>query len=458
MRVLEIILLLILVIAVFVRGRLDRRGRMGLVGVGALVLLLHWVIEGNRWQMSPAYVAALIGGASLLLAGGLGKWVRRMGGMLMVLAIGFSFWASVVFPVVRLGELAGEYDVGTVTYHLIDESRDEPQTVETGDFREIMVQVWYPADVDGEPLAPFVDNNDVIGPIVMRSYGLPPFLLNHLGLIESRSYLRPVVSEEVPFPVLVFIHGWGGLRSQNTRQMETLASEGWIVVAADHTFGAGVTVFPDGRVAEHKVSLIAFDTPAEQATANALVRTWADDVAFMLDELAVMVADPNHRFANAINFDQLGVFGHSTGGGATYEFCKVDARCKAALGLDPWVFPMSDVIVEEGIEQPMLSLATPRTLGEENKARLQAFYDGLFDDAYLVEIAETGHNDFTDFTFISPLLKYTGLTGTIGAVQVAEIVDEYTLAFFEHHVRGWGGAILYGDTAYFDEVTIQSKP
>ena len=50
------------------------------------------------------------------------------------------------------------------------------------------------------------------------------------------------------FPILIFSHGHGGLRTQNTNQVEELVSHGYIVIAVDHTFDAGFVEFPNGEV------------------------------------------------------------------------------------------------------------------------------------------------------------------------------------------------------------------
>ena len=46
----------------------------------------------------------------------------------------------------------------------------------------------------------------------------------------------------------------------------------------------------------------------------------------------------------------VGVYGHSTGGGATIQFCGVDARCSAGLTQDPFMTPVSQEVLEDSGE------------------------------------------------------------------------------------------------------------
>jgi hypothetical protein len=52
---------------------------------------------------------------------------------------------SAFLPVLKILEPKGEFKVGTQTFHFIDESREETYTEDKNDKRELMVQVWYPA-------------------------------------------------------------------------------------------------------------------------------------------------------------------------------------------------------------------------------------------------------------------------------------------------------------------------
>lgn len=59
--------------------------------------------------------------------------------------------------ITELPNPGGPHLVGTVAYHWVDESRDEIVTTEDHDFRQVIVQIWYPALLtkDSAPAAYF---------------------------------------------------------------------------------------------------------------------------------------------------------------------------------------------------------------------------------------------------------------------------------------------------------------
>ena len=65
--------------------------------------------------------------------------------------------------------------------------------------------------------------------------------------------------------------------------MEELASQGYVVVAPNHTYGAVLTVFPDDRV------IFGLTEPPDDlpvTTAGRMgIRQWAADKQFILDQL-----------------------------------------------------------------------------------------------------------------------------------------------------------------------------
>ena len=68
--------------------------------------------------------------------------------------------------------------------------------------------------------------------------------------------------------------------------------------------------------------------PGYTDTARLLVNQWADDLSVALDYLAEQNTDPSSSFHGLLDMTNVGVYGHSTGGGATIQFCGTDARCR----------------------------------------------------------------------------------------------------------------------------------
>ncbi len=58
---------------------------------------------------------------------------------------GCAVAGSVLVPLDSIEPPRGKYDIGTQVYFWTDQSRGEVYTTDPSDFRELMVQVWYPA-------------------------------------------------------------------------------------------------------------------------------------------------------------------------------------------------------------------------------------------------------------------------------------------------------------------------
>jgi pimeloyl-ACP methyl ester carboxylesterase len=259
----------------------------------------------------------------------------------------------------------------------------------------------------------------------------------------------------------VYVHGWGGFRNINQDQIEALASRGYVVVSADHTYGALVTRFPDGRVATYDPRALSGDEGKEddQQASEILVQTYAADARFVLDQMAQLnAADPDGRFTGRLDIAHVGLFGHSTGGGAVVQVCAEDARCQAVLGMDAWVEPVADDIIEQSLAQPLL-LMNSATWGNdgENYARQRQLFDGLRNTGYFMTIAGTSHFDFVAVPTFSPLAPLLGVKGPLPARRVMEINEMYLIAFFDKHLRNQTVPLLDGPSPDYTEVQFEKR-
>ncbi|MBL7162268.1 MAG: hypothetical protein ISS57_06655 [Anaerolineales bacterium] len=207
-----------------------------------------------------------------------------------------------------------------------------------------------------------MENAEVMGPAIADYLVLPSFSLDHLTYAESHAYKNaPLAGSQDTYPLLLFSHGWNGFRAQNSFQVEELASHGYVVVAPDHTYGAVTTVFSDGRVAGNNPQALPFGAglPINEfrPIAKKLVRQWAEDLGFILDRLSQDYSGIQlGLLSGRLDLENVGVLGHSTGGGAAIEFCAQDSRCAAVFGMDPYMTPVSEDVLTKGISQPLLAM------------------------------------------------------------------------------------------------------
>jgi len=462
--------LLTLTLAARMALPLFTRGRwINWVGVAALGMMgLHLYLEGGRWQMIPIYGIAIglgmyslwrffapnSGAAGLTMSG----YAVIMGGLLI---LGAAVIPPILLPIPKLPNPTGPYAVGTVSFMLTDESRTEMYSNRPGEPRTIMVQVWYPA---GKPsgaskTAPWIEHMEVMGPALADFLGKPRFFFDHVRYARANAWEdAPVSGAAAQYPVLLFSHGWQGFRAQSTFLMEELASYGYIVAAPDHTYGALATVFPDGRVAMNNPAALPYDmglTEAEyQRAARTLGAQWAADLSFILDTLADLPPDsPAASLRYRMDFSRVGVMGHSTGGGAAIQFCAEDPRCRAALGLDPYMTPVSIAVVEGGLSQPMLAIFSAvwaQDAPSGNNEMFERFAANSEGDLYRFFIRQTAHYDFTDIGGFSPMAAQMGMKGPLDGAQVQRIVRAYARAFFDRYLNGVEAPLP--DAAAFPEI------
>jgi predicted dienelactone hydrolase len=434
-------ILLVLVLIAALRILLPLPLRSGQVSAVIAVLLaaaglLHLLSEGVRWQMIPLYVWAAAAAAVLLLnprflyRSSLGLIIGKL--LFFLLALVFSL-PPLLLPVPKLPAPTGPYSIGTTNFEWVDETRIDPYS---GEPRRLVVQAWYPGEHDPHAKrAPYFDHLNLAGPAVARQFNLPPFLLGHLNLVRTNSQIDISIPGQVErFPVLLFSHGWTGIRGQNTYQMEELASHGFVVLSADHTYGAALTVFSNGEVVFYNPDALPRGVSQEEydQAARILGETWSGDLIFMLDQAEEMDSgDVPSPFQGRLDLERVGALGHSTGGGAVVEFCFIDPRCKAGLPMDAWLIPYDRSIPEQGLAQPFLFLNSELWRLPRNPELVDRLVLNAQEKSYRVVILGTSHYDFADMPVISPLAHFAGFKGPLPTRVVMEIINRYSTAFFQ---------------------------
>jgi dienelactone hydrolase len=473
MRPLELILLLLDLAAVLLPllarpGGPAWRWLAGLAPLAALVLVAQLVVERYRWQMVPLYVLTL-----LLLALRLPRLLGRQraqprrrrdwaGAVAGALVLGLAAAAPVLFPVPILPAPGGPYAIGTVTFQWTDPTRPEIYSADPNDVRRIMVQIWYPAvPAPGAQTGPWMDRLDVAGPIIARYLGLPAFFMDHAALVRTNSYPdAPANPNQTTYPVVIYSHGWSGFRTVNLNQSEALASHGYIAVAVDHTYGAMFTVMADGTVVPNNPAALPPKTPADayQAGIEKLEATYAADLRFVMDQLSLVnsgaIPSP---LAGRLDLAHLGLYGHSTGGGAVVLACIQDQRCQAGLGMDAWLVPVPQPVIAQGLAQPFLFMRSQVWATPQNDALLNTLYAGAHTDVYRLTIAGTMHYDFTLLPLLTPLAPLLGLKGPINGQRGMAIITDYLLAFFDHTLKGQAAPLLDGPAENYPEVTFEHR-
>jgi Platelet-activating factor acetylhydrolase, isoform II len=464
--------------------------------IALAIAVAQVLLEGPRWQMLPGYA---LSGLFFLVwlvqniapAGGYaghGRTNRFAVGLavgLGVLGLAISIVLPIMIPVFRFLNPSGPYEIGTLTYHWENADRPEVFTADSDDRRGLMVQIWYPAKRDtSSPRAPWVQDADALEADLARVLHLPGFTFGHLKYITSDAILSaPVADDEPSYPVLIFLEGVTGFRQMNTFQVEELVSHGYIVAAIDQPYTAGYVVFPDG----HQVDGLTRDelaplirqsySPVERAPRlngraleNGIIPYLTQDAIFTLDQLAALnQADPNGILTGQLDLQRAGIFGVSLGGIVVGEACRVETRLRACLVMDA---PMPTDVVEEGLRQPTMFITRDaetmrlerRKAGGWSEAEIhahqttmRAVFESLPGDGYFVQVPRMFHLNLTDIPLLTPLAPRLGLSGPIGAQQAHSIINAYSLAFFDRHLKSQPATRFDGPPKKYPEVHFETR-
>jgi len=465
MRHLEILTPIIL--SIYLLWPLTGKKRPNAVGIlPAFVLVIiatHANVEGMRWQMIPLYAFSVV---TLLLS--IPSFFRTAQNdapiqrrplrvILSLTLLALSTALPILLPVPTIHKPSGPYTIGTRVYELTDTSRKELYSGKD-EARRFQIQVWYPSEADtSAERAPWIIRADVYAPAISEYFEFPTFFLDHLALAKTPAILNAHATvTDTGFPVVIYSHGWNGFSSVSTAQALQLASHGYIIVGMQHTYGAIVTVFEDGTVAKNNPDALPDGAPDDEyeIAAHKLVDQWAGDISYALDFLTDQNEDSTSPFYKTFDLSRVGVYGHSTGGGSAIQFCGTDPRCKALLGLDPFMRPVSYEVLDSGITQPsffMFSQKWRDDLNSRNNKLFNPFYSKSTNTFAAVYIQGADHLDFIDLPLVSPLAPQLGLKGPINGKRVTAIVNDYLLSFFDATLNGKSTS-LFDNPSPYEEV------
>ena len=406
--------------------------------------------------------------------------------MLGALAVVVSAVLPTVFPVFRFPHPGGPHAIGTLTYHWTDATRPETLTAESKRRRELMVQIWYPAKADPFALrAPYLADADTVMSAFARIHHRPEFIFGHFRHVTTNAIpSAPAAGDQARYPVLLFLEGVTGFRQMNTFQVEELVSHGYIVAAIDQPGAAAAVVFPDGRkaagltVEQAQAAVRPSYMPDAGAPSliravsspNSVIAYLAQDAIFTLDQLAALnQVDPNGILTGKLDLRRAGAFGVSLGGIVVGEACRLDPRLRACLVMDA---PMSTAVVKAGLQQPSMWITRdahsmrlerqraggwPQAEIEAHQTTMRAVYQSLPGAGYFVRVPGMFHSNFMDIANWLALGSQLGLTGPINAQRAHAIVNAYSVAFFDRHLRGQPATLLDGPAVQYPEVLFESR-
>ena len=366
---------------------------------------------------------------------------------------GCAVAGSVLVPLGSIEPPTGKYSIGTQVYFWTDKSRGEVYTTDPSDYRELMVQIWYPAK-GGENYqkAPHITFPEKAISSIARTAGLPSTFGKHGTQLTSNSVFGLLPIQNKQFPLILFSHGDGGLLNQNTSQIEELVSNGYIVIACNHTYNASITFDKKGNSIPYQQN-ISWNEQAQyhkKYYTNLLINYRYQDLVFLLNTLKQNQFDDGslNPFKNKIDFEKVGAMGHSMGGGTTYVAMLKNSEVKAGVALDGWFFGLLDKDAKTNTKKPFLHLGQEQFLDIDIEGDINFSKDGkrnfeiyntilaTNEESYGVYIKNSLHYSFTDMKLIynqgAPLSLPIDSLGEVDKKIVDDVLDKTILEFFDY--------------------------
>lgn len=324
-----------------------------------------------------------------------------------------------VFPQINLPKPTGTYTVATASFTYTDEKRIETFT-NTGAPRNVNVKFWFPQDAAGT------------------------------------------------YPLVVFSHGTGGIKSSNTSTFMDLASNGYIVCSIDHPYYSLFTIGADGKfvridAAYWQEYMSVVNHTVDAATRYELTQKWlalrAADMNFVIDTILAQTKDSNAATVyRLIDPTKIGVFGHSIGGGESGQVARMRSDISAVINLDGDLHGEyvafvngNEVLNEQPFPAPLLNIYADdmeRALATIPNAAAVVASEHVLTTAlhgYDVYLPGTNHFSVTDLPLVSPFmvaLMTSAVPGAAGSgadpYATIEKMNGIILQFFNVYLKGKG--------------------
>ena len=316
---------------------------------------------------------------------------------------------------VKLPEyITGEYAVGTETFTIYDEEREEVLGPATGP-RKISVRMYYPVQKDATAGFP---RAEMLSAVKRRALEKAYFM----KMPDDADYTAEYYANapHVPgakFPLILFSHGYQSYREGNTYLCCDLASHGYIIASIGHAYEAVANEYDDGTVDYYdkkinkkmykcmpKAILWCLKLQKVKGTPEEMYEKFnafqKDQAGFMIGRLEVWAQDSmrvvrelKNTYAEWIDFSKgIGASGHSMGGATAYYLCQHEPEISCGVNIDGGVFGNYEGMI---MTKPFLqisceanvSVATRVLLDTQAPARMEVFEDmkhiGFADAKYM---------------------------------------------------------------------------
>lgn len=340
----------------------------------------------------------------------------------------------------------GPYPVGVRTVVFEDTGRRKAD----GTPRKLVTEIWYPAvqATRGQPTVSY----DILQSFTAEqqaAIGVGTIPLLQTAAVRDAEPARA----HGKFPLIIFSHGQAAIRWQSTYYTVLLASHGYVVASTDHEGG---TLFDVVRGELQNVAVGVETRPA--------------DVSYLLGRFERLKSDD--PLYGLLDFERIGVTGHSFGALTSMRVAAMDKRVKAIVPQAPvdanlaWLgLPQP---VELGIPVHIQAAHDDKTL--EWDTNIEPTLLVLQRPWWLLDIVHGGHFTFSDlcaFDLASIVDRVQldipgadvrkvledGCGPTSPPATIAQpLINHFAVAFFNAQLKGSTGSLALMTQAKADEL------
>jgi dienelactone hydrolase len=311
---------------------------------------------------------------------------------------------------------SGPFAIGTKTYSWVDRSRHEKASKDPKEFRQLIVQAWYPARPKSGTTGDYVPRLNAYRTVWEKSE------IEVAGRTQTHSHVNATPIPDVRFLVVLLSHGWEGTRSEYSSLAEDLASHGYAVFGVDHPY-MGRIVLPNGQVTESTEQ--QFQSPAE------IMEYYGRDLQFAIDEITRLNTPARDSiFANRLDLSRIAAIGHSSGFSAVSDACRRDPRIKACVNIDA---PGYTAALLTGLHQPLLWIWLERAGPVP-----PSFLTTIASEVYELQIPGANHGSVEDWDY----LEASSPQERKNAAQRLTLIRNYVAAFLGKSLRDQDSPLL----------------
>ena len=323
--------------------------------------------------------------------------------------------------IIEIPEPTGKYNIGTRSQHLIDLNREEIATQERNDFRELMVQIWYPSNLKGFQ---YLKIN------IPASDNLFEDLLARNVLQYSNSFEDLPVSTDRKFPLIIFSHGiFKGYRFQSTFLTEELASHGFIIVSIDHTYYSRNVSFSNRKIISRFDSNIKYDNKEEGW--HAVIDIWSKDINYVVETILNFNDTRGHFLYQKIDHKNVAAIGHSFGGAAALMASITNEKIKVAINYDGTV---DGKITKYGLSKPTLYFARESIDKKDLLGINKLTYNST--EMNVLFVNGIKHKSFVDISVLKPswLRYYLVSSDHLESVNNIKLIRKITINYLQGYM------------------------